>query len=177
MPDSTVGVATHVNAQLPGVSTSVGTFANAPCHVESSGPIHPGQHLGQQLLARMNRSGGFNVAGSIRKRPDRGADTWQLRVYVGRDSNGRIRHRSHTFQGSKRAAEKELARLVLEQDAAPQVVPDEAGPGGRPPLSMMRSADGRPTAGTTSAQSPRADTRASGNSTLKTASARGESPP
>src|SRR5664279_4206070 len=74
----------------------------------------------------MNRSGGFNVAGSIRKRPDRGADTWQLRVYVGRDSNGRVRHRSHTFQGSKRAAEKELARLVLEQDAAPQVVPDEA---------------------------------------------------
>jgi hypothetical protein len=66
------------------------------------------------------------VAGRIRKRPDRGPNTWQLRVYVGRDSNGRIRHRSHTFQGSKRAAEKELARLVLAQDAAPQVVPDEA---------------------------------------------------
>ena len=66
------------------------------------------------------------MAGSIRKRPDRGSDTWQLRVYLGRDSNGRIRHRSQTFQGSKRAAEKELARLVLEQDAAPQVLPDEA---------------------------------------------------
>ena len=66
------------------------------------------------------------MAGSIRKRTDRGPDTWQLRVYVGRDSNGRIRHRSETFQGTKRAAEKELARLVLEQDAAPQVVPDEA---------------------------------------------------
>ncbi len=66
------------------------------------------------------------MAGSIRKRPDRGPDTWQLRVYVGRDANGRIRHKSHTFQGSKRAAEKELARLVLAQDAEPQVVPDEA---------------------------------------------------
>ncbi len=66
------------------------------------------------------------MAGSIRKRPDRGPDTWQLRVYIGRDSNGRVRHRSHTFQGSKRAAQKELARLVLEQDAAPEVVLDEA---------------------------------------------------
>jgi hypothetical protein len=47
-------------------------------------------------------------------------------VFVGRDSNGRIRHKSHTFQGSKRAAEKELARLVLAQEADPQVVPDEA---------------------------------------------------
>ena len=62
------------------------------------------------------------MAGSIRKRPDRGPNTWQLRVYVGRDSNGRIRHRSHTFQGSKRAAEKELARLVLDQDATPAQV-------------------------------------------------------
>ena len=66
------------------------------------------------------------MAGSIRRRLDRGPDTWQLRVYVGRDSNGRVRHRSHTFQGSKRAAEKELARLVLEHDAAPQVVPDDS---------------------------------------------------
>lgn len=66
------------------------------------------------------------MAGSIRRRLDRGPDTWQLRVYLGRDSSGRIRHRSHTFQGSKRAAEKELARLVLDQDAAPEVVPDES---------------------------------------------------
>jgi integrase len=66
------------------------------------------------------------MAGSIRRRPDRGPDVWQLRVFVGRDSNNRIRHRSQFFRGSKRAAEKELARLVLEQDVDPEVVPDDA---------------------------------------------------
>jgi len=66
------------------------------------------------------------VAGSIRQRLDRGPNTWQLRVYVGRDSSGRVRHQSCYFQGTKRAAEKELARLVLAQDANPEVVPDEA---------------------------------------------------
>jgi integrase len=49
-----------------------------------------------------------------------------LRVYVGRDSNGRIRHQNRYFQGTKRAAEKELARLVLAQDTNPVVVSDEA---------------------------------------------------
>ena len=45
---------------------------------------------------------------------------WDVTPMVGSDIG------SETFQGTKRAAEKELARLVLEQDAAPQVVPDEA---------------------------------------------------
>lgn len=66
------------------------------------------------------------MAGSIRQRPDRGPNTWELRVFVGRDSNNRIRHRSQFFRGTKRAAEKQLARLVLEQDLNPEVVPDEA---------------------------------------------------
>ena len=61
------------------------------------------------------------MAGSIRKRPDRGPDAWELRIFLGRDRRGRVRHKSQTFRGSKRAAEKELARLVLAQDLEPEV--------------------------------------------------------
>lgn len=66
------------------------------------------------------------MAGSIRNLPGRGSNIWELRVFVGRDTNGRVRHRSRIFRGVKRAAEKELARLVLEQELQPEVVPDEA---------------------------------------------------
>jgi hypothetical protein len=64
------------------------------------------------------------VAGSLRKRPELGADTWELRVFLGRDSRGRVRHKSRVFRGSKRAAEKELSRLVLGQDFEPEVAPE-----------------------------------------------------
>jgi integrase len=67
----------------------------------------------------------LKVAGSIRQRPDRGPDVWQLRVFVGRDPNGRVRHHSEYFRGSRRAAEKQLARIVTRQEEGPQVVPDE----------------------------------------------------
>lgn len=73
------------------------------------------------------------MAGSMRARPDRGSDAWELRVYLGRDASGRVRHRSRSFHGSRRAAERELARLVTEQETQPAVVPDMAardwGPG------------------------------------------------
>lgn len=57
------------------------------------------------------------MAGSLRlvKKPN----VWELRVYLGRDASGRVRHKHRTFRGSKRAAEVELARLVLEQVDAP----------------------------------------------------------
>jgi integrase len=64
------------------------------------------------------------MAGSLRKRPDRGSDAWELRVFLGRDQRGRIRHKSQLFRGSKRAAEKELSRLVLAQDFEPEVPPE-----------------------------------------------------
>ena len=66
------------------------------------------------------------MAGSIRQRLDRGPNTWQLRVYAGRDSDGRVRHQCCYFQGTQHAAEKEPDRLVLAQAASPEVVPDEA---------------------------------------------------
>ncbi len=52
------------------------------------------------------------MAGSLRlvTKPD----TWELRVYVGRDANGRVKHRYQRFQGPKRAAAQALADLVAE---------------------------------------------------------------
>ena len=63
------------------------------------------------------------MAGSARL--IRGDDVWELRVFVGRDSRGRVRHLHRTFRGSRRAAEHELARLIAAQDAVPAPVPEE----------------------------------------------------
>jgi hypothetical protein len=38
------------------------------------------------------------VAGSIRLKDHR-LNVWELRIYVGRDSTGRVRHRQATFHG------------------------------------------------------------------------------
>ena len=53
-------------------------------------------------------------------------DTWELRVYVGRESESRVRHLHRRFRGIRRAAERELARLVTEQEAKPSAVPDRS---------------------------------------------------
>ncbi len=66
------------------------------------------------------------MSGSMRARPDRGPDAWELRVFLGRDGSGHVRHQSRLFRGSRRAAEKELARLIVKQDQAPARVPDDA---------------------------------------------------
>ena len=63
------------------------------------------------------------MAGSLRL--IRGVDVWELRVFVGRDSQGRVGHMQRTFRGSRRAAERELARLVAIQDEMPAPVPEE----------------------------------------------------
>ena len=46
-------------------------------------------------------------------------DTWELRVFIGRDSLGRVKHRYVRFRGTRRQAERELARLVIEQEDKP----------------------------------------------------------
>ncbi len=51
------------------------------------------------------------MAGSLRLK--RGSDIWELRVYAGRDSLGKVKHVQRTFQGTKREANRELARLVF----------------------------------------------------------------
>ena len=57
------------------------------------------------------------MAGSMRLVAQPG--TWELRVFVGRDSLGKVKHRYVRFRGTKRQAERELARLVSEQEAKP----------------------------------------------------------
>jgi len=64
------------------------------------------------------------LAGSLRAVEGR-PGTWQLRVYLGRDAEGRVRHRHVTLKGSRRQAERELARLVADQDSQPAAVPEQ----------------------------------------------------
>src|SRR3984957_8511777 len=63
------------------------------------------------------------MAGSLRAVTGK-PNTWELRIYLGRDSEGRIRHRHATVHGTRRFAERELARLVAEQDAGPVAIPE-----------------------------------------------------
>ncbi|MGH9122566.1 MAG: hypothetical protein ACRDYC_11610, partial [Acidimicrobiales bacterium] len=63
------------------------------------------------------------MAGSIRPIAGR-PGFWELRVFLGRDSAGRTRHRSRTFHGSRSQAERALARLVTEQDVTPESAPE-----------------------------------------------------
>jgi integrase len=56
--------------------------------------------------------------GSIRLR--RKPNVWELRLYLGRDENGKVVHKYATFVGGKRDAEKELARLSFELEAEPE---------------------------------------------------------
>lgn len=63
------------------------------------------------------------MAGSLRLVPGK-PNMWELRIYLGRDSEGRVHHRHARFQGSRRQAERELARLVAQQDATPAPVPE-----------------------------------------------------
>jgi len=54
------------------------------------------------------------VAGSIRQR---GKESWELRVFVGRDpATDKKQYLTKTFRGTRRDAERELARLVVQAD-------------------------------------------------------------
>ena len=55
--------------------------------------------------------------GSIRLR--RKPNVWEIRLYLGRDENGKVIHKYATFVGGKREAERELARLTFELESAP----------------------------------------------------------
>jgi len=55
------------------------------------------------------------LAGSMRNRQGQ-ENVWELRVYLGRDERDRVKHKSVTFHGGKRAAEKELTRLAAKYE-------------------------------------------------------------
>lgn len=46
----------------------------------------------------------------------RSGDTWRLKVYLGRSADGRKRYLERTVHGTRREAERELSRLVVEVD-------------------------------------------------------------
>jgi hypothetical protein len=68
---------------------------------------------------------GGTVAGSLRL--VRGRDVWELRVFAGRDAAGRVRHRHATFRGTRREAERALARLVADGERKPRPVSSRWG--------------------------------------------------
>ena len=82
------------------------------------------------------------MSGSMReKRPG----VWELRAFLGRDTAGKVRHRSVTFEGGKRQAQRALAALVAEiEDSGTELIAEW----GRTPPSTMPSSVGSATAGT-----------------------------
>ena len=76
------------------------------------------------------------MPGSIRERADRGKNVYELRVFLGRDDYGRVRHKSTIFRGPLRGAQMELARLVTEQAAEPDPIPLETAFGPTTTINM-----------------------------------------
>jgi integrase len=53
------------------------------------------------------------MRGLIQKR---GSESWRIRAYVGRDANGTKRYVSTTVRGTRKDAERDLSRLLVEVD-------------------------------------------------------------
>jgi integrase len=68
------------------------------------------------------------MAGSLREVGD---GVWELRVYLGRDVNGRVRHRHTRVRGTKRVAKRALEDLLAEVRAAPEPSADDKREWGR----------------------------------------------
>ena len=65
------------------------------------------------------------MPGSMRERQP---NVWELRVFLGRDDNGKVRHANQMFRGGKRMAERELSRLVAAAGNEPVPPPVVDGP-------------------------------------------------
>ena len=61
------------------------------------------------------------MKGSIR---EQGEGSWELRVYLGRGSNGRKLYKSHTVKGTKRQAQHELNELLSKLQRGEYVSPN-----------------------------------------------------
>jgi integrase len=69
------------------------------------------------------------MAGSLRL--VREPDVWELRVYVGRDPAGKVKHRYQRFVGKKRDAQRALEELVADVRASEAAPVDERARWGR----------------------------------------------
>lgn len=54
---------------------------------------------------------------------ERGKGTWAIILDLGRDAEGKRRQKWHSFKGTKREAQKELARLVIALDTGTYIEP------------------------------------------------------
>ena len=110
------------NAQVRSSNLLSGSSSEAflACH---SRRISLSQQLSQQLPANAPGEGPFWRDHA--RQPSQATRSGHRRLGAPRLPRarlpGRVRHKSRTFRGSKRAAEKELARLVLAQDFEPEV--------------------------------------------------------
>jgi hypothetical protein len=80
------------------------------------------------------------LPGSIRL--VRGQTTWELRVFLGRDATGRVRHRYATFHGTKRQAEAALDRLSADVQANSPLQPDERSRAWGPRTTINQAIEG-----------------------------------
>ena len=101
------------------------------------------------------------MPGSMRERQP---NVWELRVFLGRDDDGKVRHGNQTFRGGKRAAERELYPMVAAAENEPVPPPVVEGPRLEPVDDHQRRhrRDGRTTAGRTSPPRPSDVTRTCG---------------
>jgi hypothetical protein len=60
------------------------------------------------------------MKGHIRKR---GKSSWSVVLYLGRDATGRDRHKWHTVRGTRRDAQRELARLLNQINIGAYIEP------------------------------------------------------
>lgn len=68
------------------------------------------------------------MAGSMRQVGD---NVWELRVFLGRDNSGRVRHRYGRVRGTRRVAKRALDELIAEVTGAPEPVLEAKSPWGR----------------------------------------------
>jgi integrase len=68
------------------------------------------------------------MAGSLREVGD---GIWEIRVYLGRDASGRVRHRHSRVRGTKRVAKRALEDLLAEVRAEPESSVDHKPEWGR----------------------------------------------
>ena len=67
------------------------------------------------------------MAGSLRQVGD---NVWELRVFLGRDANGRVRHRYARVRGTKRVATRALEDLIAEVRNVAEPVVEAKSPWG-----------------------------------------------
>src|SRR5437016_475888 len=90
-------------------------------HAPSDGRSESSAKDSGERLPRARRSKERLMPGTIRKR---GAQTWELRIELGRDpTTGKRRFRYKYMRGTKKAAEQALTEILHKRDTGIDIVP------------------------------------------------------